>query len=124
MVTDGEVHVSDGILPNTVPNESTGVSAVRPTPHIPAWTTDAAFPEDRNHRNTSKSEGAECSGPLMSGEPTGRFFSVATDPLNSQPLTGHTGKLCSLIWQAEPSVLFLNIKCHQLSHGDQDRRKK
>uniref|UniRef100_A0A8D0W3N3 Atrial natriuretic peptide-converting enzyme n=1 Tax=Sus scrofa TaxID=9823 RepID=A0A8D0W3N3_PIG len=53
LVTDGEVHVSDGILPNTVPNESTGVSAVRPTPHIPAWTTDAAFPEDRNHRNTS-----------------------------------------------------------------------
>ncbi|XP_020956231.1 atrial natriuretic peptide-converting enzyme isoform X2 [Sus scrofa] len=53
LVTDGEVHVSDGILPNTVPNESTGVSAVRPTPHIPAWTTDAAFPGDRNHRNTS-----------------------------------------------------------------------
>uniref|UniRef100_A0A8D1FZ65 Atrial natriuretic peptide-converting enzyme n=1 Tax=Sus scrofa TaxID=9823 RepID=A0A8D1FZ65_PIG len=53
LVTDGEVHVSGGILPNTVPNESTRVSAVRPTPHIPAWTTDAAFPEDRNHRNTS-----------------------------------------------------------------------
>ncbi|XP_064343000.1 atrial natriuretic peptide-converting enzyme isoform X3 [Camelus dromedarius] len=53
LVTDGEVHVSDVILPNTVPNESTGTSTAHPTRHIPVWTTGASLPGDQNHRNTS-----------------------------------------------------------------------
>lgn len=84
LVTDGEVQVSDVILTNTVYNESPVTSTAHPSQHIPAWTTDASFPEDHNHRNTSKSEGAECERPLMSVEPRGRFLSVATDALNSQ----------------------------------------
>ena len=92
MVTDGEVHVYDVILPSTTHNESTGTSTADPTLHIPAWTMDASLPGDQNHRSTSKSEGAKYLGTLMSVEPTGRFLSVATDALNSQSLTGHTGK--------------------------------
>nr|XP_001495620.4 atrial natriuretic peptide-converting enzyme isoform X1 [Equus caballus] len=53
LVTDGEVQVSDVILTNTVYNESPVTSTAHPSQHIPAWTTDASFPEDHNHRNTS-----------------------------------------------------------------------
>lgn len=74
MVTDSKVHVSDVIL-NTIHNdESTVTSAAYPTQHIPAWTMDASLSADQNHRNTSKSEGVECLGPLMSVESTGRFL--------------------------------------------------
>uniref|UniRef100_A0A8C9B5C8 Atrial natriuretic peptide-converting enzyme n=1 Tax=Phocoena sinus TaxID=42100 RepID=A0A8C9B5C8_PHOSS len=53
LVTDGEVHVYDVILPSTTHNESTGTSTANPTQHIPAWTMDASLPGDLNHRSTS-----------------------------------------------------------------------
>ncbi|XP_007180812.1 atrial natriuretic peptide-converting enzyme isoform X2 [Balaenoptera acutorostrata] len=53
LVTDGEVHVYDVILPSTTHNESTGTSTADPTLHIPAWTMDASLPGDQNHRSTS-----------------------------------------------------------------------
>uniref|UniRef100_A0A8C6BP39 Atrial natriuretic peptide-converting enzyme n=1 Tax=Monodon monoceros TaxID=40151 RepID=A0A8C6BP39_MONMO len=53
LVTDGEVHVYDVILPSTAHNESTGTSTANPTQHIPAWTMDASLPGDQNHRSTS-----------------------------------------------------------------------
>lgn len=83
LVTDGEVQVSDIIPTNTICNKSTVTSATHPSQHIPAWTTDASLPGDQNHKNTSKSEGAEYSCPLMSVEPTGGFLNVATNALNS-----------------------------------------
>lgn len=92
MATDGEVQVPDVISANTVYHESTVTSIPRPNQHIPAWTTDASLPGDRGHRNSSKSAGAECTCPLLSAEPTGRFLRVTTDALNSQTLAGHTGK--------------------------------
>lgn len=59
LVTDGEVHVYDVILPSTTHNESTGTSTANPTQHIPAWTMEASLPGDQNHRSTSKSEGTK-----------------------------------------------------------------
>ncbi|XP_036709076.1 atrial natriuretic peptide-converting enzyme isoform X3 [Balaenoptera musculus] len=53
LVTDGEVHVYDVILPSATHNESTGTSTADPTLHIPAWTVDASLPGDQNHRSTS-----------------------------------------------------------------------
>ncbi|XP_060155284.1 atrial natriuretic peptide-converting enzyme isoform X2 [Globicephala melas] len=53
LVTDGEVHVYDVILPSTTHNESTGTSTANPTQHIPAWTMEASLPGDQNHRSTS-----------------------------------------------------------------------
>lgn len=73
LVTDGEVQVSDIILTSTICNKSTVTSATHPNQRIPAWTTDASLPGNQNHRNTSKSEGAEYPCPLMSVEATGGF---------------------------------------------------
>lgn len=102
MATDGEVQVPDVILINTIYNESTVTSTIQPKQHIPTWTTNASFLGDQNHRNTSKSEGAECMCPLMSLEPTDRFLSMATDYLTSQSVTGHTGKESSTLLSCKP----------------------
>ncbi|XP_019596611.2 atrial natriuretic peptide-converting enzyme isoform X1 [Rhinolophus sinicus] len=53
VATDGEVQVPDVILINTIYNESTVTSTIQPNQHIPAWTTNASFLGDQNHRNTS-----------------------------------------------------------------------
>lgn len=58
MATDGDVQVPDVILANAVYQESAVTSPTPPNPHVPAWTTDGSLPQDRGHRNTSKSEGA------------------------------------------------------------------
>lgn len=92
IATDGEVQVPDVLLTNTIYPESTMTSTTHPSQNIPAWTTDASLPGDQGHRNTSKSEGAECMCPLVSVEPTGGFLSVATDAHKSLALPEHTGK--------------------------------
>lgn len=74
MVTDGEVRVPDVILINAIYNESTMTPTTHPNQHIPAWTTNASLLGDQNHRNTSKSEDAECTCPLMSVERKDIFF--------------------------------------------------
>lgn len=92
MATDGKNRMPDIILRNMIYNESEVTSATHPDQYMSAWTKNISLPRDQNHKNTSKSESAECACPLMSVEPIGRFLSVATDALNSQSLTGHTGK--------------------------------
>lgn len=83
MTTDGEVQVPDVISANTIYHESTVTSITHPNQHIPAWTADASLPGDQGHRKTSKSAGVAYMGPLLSVEPTGKFFCVATHAPNS-----------------------------------------